>query len=161
MKIDDLTFNTAMKIANGRNAAEIFAGLYQNRLVAVKRVLKHVSEHKLQTAHLLCSGILQGRHVLQPIAVLEDTCFAYVVSPLCEYNLRDLIENKDFPERQSLTENRRLKICEELLLGLQELHSHGLLHRDLKPENILFGRRNVLDEASCSLHFDTCMFYFL
>ncbi|XP_049897382.1 2-5A-dependent ribonuclease-like [Epinephelus moara] len=134
MKIDGLTFNTTMKIANGCNAAEIFAGLYQNRLVAVKRVAKHISKHELEMAYFLCSGNLQGQHLLQPIAVLEDTYFAYFVSPLCEYSLLELIENKNFPARQSLTENQRLKICQELLLGLQELHSHGILHRDLKPK---------------------------
>ncbi|XP_051981268.1 probable serine/threonine-protein kinase ireA [Xyrauchen texanus] len=56
----------------------------------------------------------------------------------------ELIENKDFPERKSLIENRRLEICQELLQGLQELHSYGILHRDLKPENILFDINNKL-----------------
>ncbi len=82
----------------------------------------------------LCSGNLKAEHLLQPIAVLEDSYFAYFVTPLCEYNLMELIENKGFPERKVLTEHRRLEMCQELLQGLQELHSHGLLHRDLKPD---------------------------
>lgn len=49
----------------------------------------------------------------------------------------------NFYERKGLTEHRRLEMCQELLQGLQELHSHGLLHRDLKPENILFGKNNL------------------
>uniref|UniRef100_A0A8D0A3E6 Protein kinase domain-containing protein n=1 Tax=Sander lucioperca TaxID=283035 RepID=A0A8D0A3E6_SANLU len=143
MKIDDLVFNINMKIANGCNAAEIFPGLFHNCLVAVKRVAKHISQKELEMAHYLCSdsSTLQAEHLLQPLAVLEDTYFAYFVTPLCEYSLSELIENKDFPERQSLTEHRRLGICHELLLGLKELHSHGILHRDLKPENILFGKK--------------------
>ncbi|XP_042570824.1 serine/threonine-protein kinase OSR1-like [Cyprinus carpio] len=56
----------------------------------------------------------------------------------------ELIENKDFPERKGLTKHRRLEICQELLHGLQELHSHGILHRNLKPENILFDINNKL-----------------
>lgn len=142
MKINDLAFNPEMKIANGCNAAEIFPGLFRSCPVAVKRVAKHISKNELEMAYSLCSENLQMKHLLQPIAVLEDAYFAYFVSPLCEYSLTDLIENKDFPERQSLTEDRRLGICQELLLGLQELHSHGILHRDLKPENILFGKIN-------------------
>lgn len=139
--IEDLVFNTEMKIANGCNAAEIFPGLLHNSLVAVKRIAKHIAKKELEMAHFLCSGNLQAKHLLKPIAVLEDTYFAYFVSPLCEYSLMELIENKEFPERQNLTEHRRLEICQELLLGLQELHSNGILHRDLKPENILFGKR--------------------
>ncbi len=137
MIIDDLVFNTKMKIANGCNAAEIFPGLYHNCHVAVKRVAKHISKNELEMAYFLCSENLQAEHLLQPIAVLENTYFAYFVSPLCEYSLIDLIENKDFPERQSLTEHRRLGLCQDLLLGLQELHSHGILHRHPKPETIL------------------------
>ncbi|CAL8264857.1 unnamed protein product [Gadus morhua 'NCC'] len=144
MKIDDLVFNTEMKIANGCNAAEIFPGLFKNCLVAVKRVAKHISKKELEMAYFLCSENLQAEHLLQPIAVFTDAYFAYFISPLCEYSLMELIENNDFPERQSLTEERRLGICQELLQGLQELHSHGILHRDLKPENILFDINNKL-----------------
>ena len=144
MEIDGLLFDPNMKIANGCNAAEIFAGVFNNCLVAVKRVAKHISKNELEMANLLCSEKLKAEHLLQPLSVLEDGYFAYFVSPLCEYNLMDLIENKDFPERENLTEPRRLEICQNLLMGLQELHSHRILHRDLKPENILFGKRNII-----------------
>uniref|UniRef100_A0A096LVW4 Protein kinase domain-containing protein n=1 Tax=Poecilia formosa TaxID=48698 RepID=A0A096LVW4_POEFO len=100
---------------------------------------------KSESANFLCSDRLKTKHLLQPLTVIEDTYLAYLVLPLCEYNLKDLIENKDFPERQNLTEQWRLGICEELLLGLQELHSHGMLHGDLRPENILFGKGNLMD----------------
>ena len=151
MTIDNLVFNVEMKIANGCNAAEIFPGLFKNRLVAVKRVAKHISKKELEMAYFLCSENFKAEHLLQPIAMFTDAYFVYFVSPLCEYSLMELIENKDFTERQSLTEERRLGICQELLLGLQELHSHGILHRDLKPENILFGKWNFLDKLSCNI----------
>ncbi|XP_056121572.1 uncharacterized protein LOC130099790 [Rhinichthys klamathensis goyatoka] len=143
MKIDDLIINTEMKIANGCNAAEIFPGVFNNCKVAVKRVAKHVSKTEMEMAHFLSSKNVQAEHLLQHMSVLEDTYFAYFVSPLCEYSLMELIENKDFPERKSLIENRRLEIC-QLLQGLQELNSYGILHRDLKPENILFDINNKL-----------------
>lgn len=149
-KIDGLVFNPKIRIANGCNAAEVFPGLFHNCLVAVKRVAKHISKTQLEMANFLCSDNLKAEHLLQPLTVLEETYFAYLVLPLCEYSLIDLIENKNFPERQNLTEQRRLRICQELLLGLQELHSHGILHRDLKPENILFGKGNFVGKLFCN-----------
>lgn len=152
LKIDDLVFNPEMKIANGCSAAEIFPGCFRN-CQKVKRIAKHISKNESEIAYFLCSKI-QVKHLLQPIAVLEDKYFAYFVSPLCEYNLINLIENKDLPERQSLTDHQRQGICQELLLGFQELHSHGILYRDLKPENILFGKRNcVWMNHPCNMHF--------
>ncbi|PWA29400.1 hypothetical protein CCH79_00017640 [Gambusia affinis] len=48
--------------------------------------------------------------------------FPLHMSPLqAKYNLKELIETKDFPERQNRTDQWRLEICQELLLGLQEL----------------------------------------
>ncbi|XP_026076500.1 serine/threonine-protein kinase Nek2-like [Carassius auratus] len=142
MKNDEIVINTETKIADGCNAAEIFPGFFHNCKVAVKRVAKHIYKNEMEMANFLCSENFKAEHLLKPIAVLEDTYFAYFISPLCEYNLMELIENKDFPEREGLTEHRRLEICQELLQGLQELHSCGILHRGLKPENILFDINN-------------------
>ncbi|XP_014912949.1 piggyBac transposable element-derived protein 4-like [Poecilia latipinna] len=144
VEIDGLVFNPNIKIANGCNEAEVFPGLFCNGPVAVKRFLKHINKSQLKIANFLCSDRLKTKHLLQPLTVIEDTYLAYLVLPLCEYNLKDLIENKDFPERQNLTEQWRLGICQELLLGLQELHSHGMFHGDLKPENILFDINNKM-----------------
>ncbi|XP_038160312.1 serine/threonine-protein kinase PLK4-like isoform X2 [Cyprinodon tularosa] len=143
-KIDDLVFNPKTKIADGCSGTQVFPGLFCDCPVAVKRVLKHVAKTELKMANFLSSEKLKMKHLLQPLAVLEDSYFGYFAYPLCEYNLKDLIEKKDFPERQNLTDQWRLGICQELLLGLQELHSHGILHRDLKPENILFDINNKL-----------------
>ena len=136
MEMDGLLFNPTMKIANGCRGAEIFPGIFRNCPVAVKRVTKHIPKTELEMANFLCAEKIKAEHLLQPLTVLEDTYFVYVVSPLCEYSLRDLIENKDFPERQNLTEQRRLRICQELLLGLQELHSH-----------VLFDERNLIGNS--------------
>ncbi|XP_014887273.1 probable serine/threonine-protein kinase irlF [Poecilia latipinna] len=144
MEIDGLVINPNIKIASGCNGPEVFPGFFCNGPVAVKRFPKHINKSQLKIANFLCSDRLKTKHLLQPLTVIEDTYLAYLVLPLCEYNLKDLIENKDFPERQNLTEQWRLGICEELLLGLQELHSHGMLHGDLRPENILFDINNKM-----------------
>ncbi|XP_027879835.1 carbon catabolite-derepressing protein kinase-like [Xiphophorus couchianus] len=144
MEIDGLVFNLNIKIANGCNGPEVFPGLFCNGPVAVKRFPKHINKSQLEIAKFLCSDRLKTKHLLQPLTVIEDTYLAYLVLPLCEYNLKDLIENKDFPERQNLTEQWRLEICQELLLGLQEFHSHEMLHGNLKPENILFDINNKM-----------------
>lgn len=137
-KIDGLHFNPKTKIADGCNGTEVFPGLFGNCHVAVKRVVKHVANNELEMAKFLRSEKLMVKHLLLPLDVLEDSFFAYFVSPLCEYNLRDLIEDKDFPERQNLTEQWRMGICKELLLGLQELHSHGILQRSEASKHLVW-----------------------
>lgn len=97
-KINGLLFNPKTKIADGCNGAEVFAGLFGKRHVAVKRVVKHVANKEMEMAKFLCSEKLLGKHLLKPFKGLEDSTFAYFVSPLCEYNLKDLIEDKEFPE---------------------------------------------------------------
>lgn len=42
MKIDNLVLNLEMKIGGGSNPAQIFAGLWHNCLVAVKRAVRRV-----------------------------------------------------------------------------------------------------------------------
>ena len=76
--------------------------------------------------------------LLQAVAIEQDDDFAYIASPLCEYNLEELIEKK--PCQMMLTDNQRIEICTSLLNAVCDLHNLDILHRDIKPRNVLIGK---------------------
>lgn len=140
VRIGPIVINRHLKISSGFHGTVLLPGLYQNQEVAIKRIVREAAENEKEMFHVLASKSLKTQHVLQSTAIVEDEYFLYLVSPLCEYNLYELVENKDFPQREHLTDNRRMEMCQQLLHGLQELHALDILHRDLSPRNVLFGR---------------------
>ena len=57
---------------------------------------------------------------------------------LCKTSLRSYSSKKrDKKFRSKLDEKMMKKIMRDVCLGLEELHSRGIVHLDIKPENIL------------------------
>lgn len=132
-----LVYSKKCKIANGSDGAQVFVGLMEGEPVAVKRIDKEKIANEL---HIFSSLKSKPCHILPLLDYKEDEDFAYIVTPLCEYNLEEVIENKQCPWRVNLSSAKRTKLCMDFLLGLKELHDAGILHRDLKPSNLLIGK---------------------
>ncbi|MCC5915238.1 MAG: protein kinase [Balneolaceae bacterium] len=61
----------------------------------------------------------------------------FMVLELCDGgNLSDWIG-------QTIPDQKLNKLAYEILCGLHDLHSEGIIHRDIKPENILFGSDQI------------------
>jgi serine/threonine protein kinase len=56
---------------------------------------------------------------------------------LCKSSLRGFAQKKRLRDPNAITEKDITKILRDVCLGLQELHSRGIVHLDIKPENIL------------------------
>lgn len=61
-----------------------------------------------------------------------------IVYPFYEQDLAQYIESASGP----ISANNILSILRQVLEGLKEIHSTGLMHRDLKPSNILLNQKN-------------------
>lgn len=79
---------------------------------------------KLQHPNIV-GVVFRGEHEGHYYLVME-----YVEGP----DLKDLLKTK----RLSLA--RKFEIFQEILGGVQYVHSHGIFHRDLKPHNVLMAR---------------------
>lgn len=131
-------YNKKCKIANGSEGAQIYVGALNGNPVAVKRINKDLLQNEQIISNIVAEKSMS--HVLPLLCSKEDDDFAYLVSPLCEWNLQEVVEDSNCPLKGSLSTERRWQLCKEFLLGLQELHEAGIMHRDIKPTNILLGK---------------------
>lgn len=83
---------------------------------------------------------LRHKNIIQLYEIIESKDKLYLVTELCEnHELFDYIVVK-----QRLTESEACKLFQELIDGVEYLHSQNIVHRDLKPENLLLDSNNCL-----------------
>jgi cell division cycle 2-like protein len=64
----------------------------------------------------------------------------YVVMEYMEHELKHLMENT----QHVFTWGETKSLLQQLLRGIEYLHSRNIIHRDLKPSNILYDNQGVL-----------------
>ena len=104
--------------------------------VAIKRLNVEDSDAEDNVHQLLKLKTL--KHVLRYITIESTSDFVYLLMPLMEYNLVEIIEDKSSPFHPN--NKNQVKMIIQFLTGLLELHRCGIIHRDLKPNNVLLGK---------------------
>ena len=79
----------------------------------------------------LCQGSNQVINFIEEFTMQDQT---YLVTKLASGG--DLIGYLDTFDGNRLPEKRASQIVRQIALGLQEIHSNGIVHRDLKHLNI-------------------------
>ncbi|KAJ8039005.1 Helicase with zinc finger domain 2 [Holothuria leucospilota] len=135
--VGSIKYSKEEKIGVGITGSHIFAGKFENRVVAVKKILKENFQRKSEMYEVMNSKALCN--ILKILHIEENEECSYIVTELCEYDLKAVIEGEANPVQDNLTIGKRVKLCLDILRGLKSLHSIGIIHGDLKPNNILLG----------------------
>ncbi|KPI45900.1 Serine/threonine-protein kinase/endoribonuclease IRE1 [Cyphellophora attinorum] len=151
IKVGKLKFDTgpANCLGTGSNGTSVFAGTYDERPVAVKRLLKQHSKVILSEIKTLLNHN-EHENVVRFIGREESRDFNYIALDRYTTSLDQFVERPDrFPGLISPSEGYDIKDCLlQITKGVLYLHQLKLVHRDIKPQNVLVKPLNTARPAS-------------
>ncbi|XP_022926588.1 serine/threonine-protein kinase/endoribonuclease IRE1a-like isoform X1 [Cucurbita moschata] len=163
---------TNKEIAKGSNGTVILEGIYEGRVVAVKRLVKaHHDVASKEVQNLMASDFHQN--IVRWYGTESDQDFVYISLERCTCSLDDLIQicsdqslnsmlgldqdtvpmidsvKEVIPDLKLWKENGHpstvvLKLMRDMVAGLVHLHELGIIHRDLKPQNVLIIKKKSI-----------------
>uniref|UniRef100_A0A8C1IVW3 non-specific serine/threonine protein kinase n=1 Tax=Cyprinus carpio TaxID=7962 RepID=A0A8C1IVW3_CYPCA len=138
VRIGNITFNPRDVIGHGAEGTIVYRGQFDNRPVAVKRILPECFSFADREVQLLRESD-EHPNVIRYFCTERDRQFQYIAIELCNSTLQEYVERKDF-NRHGL---EPVTLLEQTMSGLAHLHSLNIVHRDLKPHNILVSMPNT------------------
>lgn len=138
-KLVNITLSNKI-LGYGSAGTVVYQGSFQNRAVAVKRLLLEFYDIASQEIKLLTMSDDHPNVVRYYCSEVTDK-FLYIALELCSTSLDCVIErNKAYNSRKmaEIYENfDDLDCLKQITSGVEYLHTLKIVHRDLKPQNIL------------------------
>nr|XP_020475493.1 serine/threonine-protein kinase/endoribonuclease IRE1 [Monopterus albus] len=138
VRVGNITIHPKEVLGHGAEGTIVYKGQFDNRPVAVKRILPECFSFADREVQLLRESD-EHPNVIRYFCTERDRQFQYIAIELCAASLQEYVERKDF-ERHGL---EPVMLLQQTMSGLAHLHSLNIVHRDLKPHNILVSMPNA------------------
>ncbi|XP_067859976.1 serine/threonine-protein kinase/endoribonuclease IRE1-like isoform X1 [Heptranchias perlo] len=138
VRVGKILFHPKDVLGHGAEGTIVFKGKFDDRYVAVKRILPECFSFADREVQLLRESD-EHPNVIRYFCTEKDRQFQYIATELCAATLQEYVEQKDF-DRHSL---EPIPLLQQTTSGLAYLHSLNIVHRDLKPHNILISMPNA------------------
>ncbi len=138
VRVGSIFFDPAQILGKGCEGTFVFKGRFDNRDVAVKRVLNADISVADREVELLRESD-EHPNVIRYFCMEQDRQFRYIALEFCQATLQDYVDGRYVnPKLDAIT------MLRQATLGLLHLHTLEIVHRDIKPHNVLIsmpGRR--------------------
>lgn len=137
IRMGNIEVNTDLQLGTGSNGTLVFAGKFDGREVAVKRMLIQFYDIASQETRLLRESDDHPNVIRYYSQQIQDG-FLYIALERCAASLADVIE-KPHAYRELANAGRMdlPSVLYQITNGISHLHNLRIVHRDLKPQNIL------------------------
>jgi len=137
VRMGNIEVNTEEQLGTGSNGTLVFAGKFDGRDVAVKRMLIHFYDIASQETRLLRESD-DHPNVIRYYSQQTQDGFLYIALERCAASLAEIIEKPHLHRELANAGRMDLPaVLYQITNGISHLHSLRIVHRDLKPQNIL------------------------
>ncbi|XP_030067185.1 serine/threonine-protein kinase/endoribonuclease IRE2 isoform X2 [Microcaecilia unicolor] len=135
--VGKISFNPRDILGHGAGGTFVFRGRFDDRTVAVKRILPECYSFVDREVELLRESD-EHSNVIRYFCTEKDKQFYYIATELCAATLQEYVEKppEDGPRLDAIS------LLYQTMSGLAHLHSLNIVHRDIKPCNILISLPN-------------------
>ncbi|XP_069123226.1 serine/threonine-protein kinase/endoribonuclease IRE1-like [Argopecten irradians] len=143
IKVGKIVFDPKDVLGHGCEGTFVYRGRFDNRDVAIKRLLPECFTFADREVELLRESD-QHPNVIRYFSMEADSQFRYIALELCVATVQDFVEDRSHLFSRMLDP---LTLLFQAMSGIAHLHSLDIVHRDIKPHNVLLSQPNAKGEV--------------